>query len=358
MPKAYSYLRMSTETQLKGDSKRRQLQLSTEYAKTHGLELIEHFEDIGVSAFKGRNKASGDLGRFLAAVEVGKIDKGSYLLVESLDRLSRDKIVTAHKLLLSLVDNGIVVVTLADGMVYSEESVTGPDALTKLIISLTIMSRAHEESLTKSRRVSAAWANKRAGASEKKLTKVAPSWLRLNPDKKSFELVPERVEIVRKMFEDSKNGIGTISITRRLNQQGVPTWRRRIREQGWQPSTVKKILDSRTVLGEYAPHRRVNGKPTPLEPIASYYPSIISEDLFYGAKASRESRRHRGGRKGKLFTSLFSTIVRCGYCGLAVRVHSKGPKPKGGVYMRCNGAIRGLGCKAKSWPYVLPRVEN
>ena len=82
---------MSTDTQLKGDSLRRQKQLSENYAIENGLELVQEDDlfDIGISAFKGENAVSGALGRFLEASRAGRIPKGSYLLVESLDRLSR-----------------------------------------------------------------------------------------------------------------------------------------------------------------------------------------------------------------------------------------------------------------------------
>ena len=57
-PRAYSYIRMSTDMQLKGDSLRRQLEASTKYAATNGLDLIadDRLHDIGVSAFKGDNE--------------------------------------------------------------------------------------------------------------------------------------------------------------------------------------------------------------------------------------------------------------------------------------------------------------
>ena len=57
MPKAYSYIRMSTQKQLKGDSLKRQLDLSKEYAEQHNLELDESISDIGISAFKGPAKS-------------------------------------------------------------------------------------------------------------------------------------------------------------------------------------------------------------------------------------------------------------------------------------------------------------
>ena len=41
MPRAFSYLRLSTDVQLKGDGLRRQLEASKKYAAEHGLDLVE-----------------------------------------------------------------------------------------------------------------------------------------------------------------------------------------------------------------------------------------------------------------------------------------------------------------------------
>jgi hypothetical protein len=56
---------MSTPEQLKGHSKRRQLEKSIEYARTHNLEFADEsqIEDIGVSAFRGANVKYGALGQ-------------------------------------------------------------------------------------------------------------------------------------------------------------------------------------------------------------------------------------------------------------------------------------------------------
>jgi hypothetical protein len=53
--KAFFYVRMSTATQLQGDSLRRQTQLSEQYIAEHGLDLDE--DDIVVSASDGSNIA-------------------------------------------------------------------------------------------------------------------------------------------------------------------------------------------------------------------------------------------------------------------------------------------------------------
>ena len=159
--KAYSYVRMSTDLQLKGDSLRRQREASRKYAQAHELELVEDVDlhDIGVSAYRGKNLASGAFGRFLEAVRDGKIDEGSYLLVESFDRLSRQEPMAALEPFLEIIRRGLVLVTLDDERVFRRGEVKFED----LIISIAKMSRANEESARKSDRLAEAWKAKRAG---------------------------------------------------------------------------------------------------------------------------------------------------------------------------------------------------
>ena len=88
------------------------------------------------------------------------MERGSYLIVESLDRLSREEILPAHTLFLSIVQAGINLVTLIDKRVYRAKTTN----LVDMITSLVIMERAHDESKTKSMRVGAAWKNKRSQA--------------------------------------------------------------------------------------------------------------------------------------------------------------------------------------------------
>jgi DNA invertase Pin-like site-specific DNA recombinase len=60
--------------------------------------LVENYRDLGVSAFRGKNADHGALKAFLDRVESGLIQPGSYLIVESLDRLSRTDITYALQL--------------------------------------------------------------------------------------------------------------------------------------------------------------------------------------------------------------------------------------------------------------------
>ena len=123
--KAYSYIRFSTPEQASGDSYRRQAELSNRYAEEHGLNLDTSLSlcDLGISGLTGENRSKGALALFLKAVETGKVPAGSFLVVESLDRLSRDTMSEQMSLFIGLINAGLTVVTLADGQSYSKTTI-------------------------------------------------------------------------------------------------------------------------------------------------------------------------------------------------------------------------------------------
>ncbi|BAO86871.1 recombinase family protein [Caballeronia cordobensis] len=276
MPTAYSYVRFSTPEQSKGDSLRRQQASSEAYALAHGLTLDTTltFHDLGVSAYRGSNVERGRLGDFLQACDTGLVLPGSYLLVESLDRLSRAQVMDAFDLFRSILKKQITIVTLTDNRVYSAAT----SEMTDLIISLSVMSRAHDESQTKSMRLRAAWSNKRANIGTKKLTARCPLWLKLNDAKTEFSFIPERVEVVKDIISLAKNGMGQVVIAKMLNERGTPSFSGNV--NGWHPSYIQKILTSKQLYGEFQPGETQNGrKVVNGEPIDNYYPALITKDV-------------------------------------------------------------------------------
>jgi DNA invertase Pin-like site-specific DNA recombinase len=352
-PRAYSYIRFSTPEQQNGDSFRRQYELSLAYAELHGLILDERltYRDLGVSAFDKSNVRGGQLGAFLDAIESGAVPAGSYLLVESLDRISRAQITDALEIFMAIVNRGVTIVTLADGMEYNKPKIN--KQFTDLIISIAIMSRAHEESLMKSRRLKAAWRSKRANIDAKKLTSIAPGWLELSEDRTRYIPVLHKAQLVSDIFDWTRNGMGTASIAKRLNQQGVPTFGARAKNM-WHTSYIKKILSSRAVLGEFQPHVLVDGKRVPEgEPILDYFPRIISDEIFLLATSSQQSRRVNGaGRKGVGLSNLFSGLLRCGYCQGPMVYVNKGHVGPRGKLLVCSHAKGGKDCHYEPWEYA------
>jgi len=342
MRSGYSYIRFSTPEQARGDSHRRQLELSQRYAQEHGIELDTSLQlnDFGISAFRGHNAISGRLGSFLEAVETGKVKPGSVLLVESLDRLSRSEVMTSLNLFTQLLGQGISIVTLADSREYTRESIND---IGNLIYSLLIMSRSHEESLMKSKRIAAAWEVKRMKALDgHKMTRRIPAWICLVDGK--FELIPERAALVQRIFTMSKGGMGNALIAKELNLEGIDTWGDGIHQsrkaKGWHTSYVLKILNNRAVIGEMTPHKMEQGKRVPQEPLSGYYPNVITDEVFALTQAAIQSRRGKGGEVAS-GGNLFPHLIKCGQCGGSLVRVNKGKKSPGAVLV-CDDGRRGV----------------
>lgn len=365
-PKAYSYLRFSTPEQMKGDSTRRQLALAREYAQRRGLDLDEEltFQDLGVSAYRGKNAQGGRLGDFLEACRKGIVPRGSYFLVENVDRLSRQTAWKAVRVLQDLCEEGITVVTLHDGKEYNEE-VLGREPMAFFYPIIAFMT-AHEESAKKAARLKEVWKAKhaRAAAHEGITTSVCPAWLRLQrPSEKAalafsearFVPIPERVKIVKGIFKDVSMGVGTETIARRLNSKGVKPFGRGTQ---WHKSYIQKILRNPAAIGTYSPHvheyhegRHIK---KPLKPIKDYFPKIISRELFEAVQAMRQGANSplRGRHASAPLQNLFGGMARCPKCDGTMTRTMKGSSGKAGApKLVCVSAKSGKGCQYRSVRY-------
>ena len=110
------------------------------------------------------------------------------------------------------------------------------------------------------------------------MTARCPAWLRLAADRRTYELISDRADIVRQIFADLAAGLGMYSIATRLNKSGVPAF---VGNNGWHRSYIAKTLANRAVLGEFQPHIKIDEDRVPDgEPITNYFPPIIPEELF------------------------------------------------------------------------------
>jgi DNA invertase Pin-like site-specific DNA recombinase len=348
-PLAFSYVRFSSEKQAQGDSLRRQIKAASEYAVANGLLLdTSTYQDLGVSAFKGKNAVEGALGVFIQAVESGVVPSGSFLLVESLDRLSRDNVDLALEQFLSITRRGISIVTLMDGMVYSQATIR--ENWTKLIMALAVMARANEESVTKSRRVKAAFDKKRSLGQV--ITSRGPSWLRLGVDGRTWEVIHDKAAVVNQIFDMAIAGKGQIQITRILEDEGVPVMES---AKFWTQSVVGAILRNPAVYGVF---RQKSGGD---QEVSDYYTPIMSKQKFMTAQDAIKGRLSKGGtRKG--ITSLFSGMSYCGYCGARMKYQ---PTRTGYAYLHCLTAYAHRDkCIGRPFPYgaaeaaILDRLIN
>jgi DNA invertase Pin-like site-specific DNA recombinase len=340
--RAYSYVRFSTAEQRKGDSLARQEKLRTAWLACNPEFVLDHtlkLQDLGVSAFKGKNATDGKLAAFIAAVEDGRVEPGSVLLVESLDRLSRDQIGDALQLFLRLLGAGITIVTLSpDEERFDKSSIND---VVKIITVLVVMSRAHEESATKSKRIAAARKKARNAAREdgKTLTKQLPAWVEATKDGKRVE-IPAAADTVRLIFDLAADGMSTRKIEAKLNATAKAASPKQ--RNGWRRSYIKKILYNRAVLGEYQPHTRTETGRVPVgEAIQGYFPAIVAPDVFYKVQQRLAGNRGKGGRTGAA-SNVLTHLVKCAYCGGAMRFEDKGKPPKGRKYLTCDNGVRGV----------------
>ena len=318
---AYSYLRFSTPEQAFGDSRRRQAALAEDYARRHNLMLDKglNFRDIGISAFRGKNAKEGGLRSFLDAVEYGLVPANSFLLIESLDRLSRDQILEAQSLFLQIINAGVTIVTLLDQRSYSVASLNMNP--TDLIISLVYMMRANEESETKSFRLKAAWAARRDRPGNTYHGGQCPGWIRPNLSKTGYELIPERVKVLQRIFRQSIEGAGLQTIARQLNEEGVPLFGRgNQRGKLWQRALLRHMLQTDLVIGTYTPCKAeiVCGKTryVPIGPKPFYYPAAISlqDWLLVRERRLAWSAYYGCQRRNAKVANVLSRLGRCPRC--------------------------------------------
>ena len=349
---AYSYIRFSHPAQAAGRSQARQIEACEEYCTRHGLTLAQgddyRFLDAGVSGWKGDHLGEkGQLARFRKLVDDGTVERGSTLIIESLDRINRQDVWTALPWFMGLIRAGVNVVTLSDGRVYTDKGGTED-----LILSIFSMSRAHEESTIKSKRVRDAYAKKHelARTENKPMGNAKPMWLELSDDKKQYILRPDRAALVQRIYQLAIDGYGKGASSKKLNIEGIPSFKGKT----WGASSLDKVLNNRAVLGEYQPYsvqvdesgvRQKSG-----DPILNYYPAAIDESTFYQAKAAIEGRRKAGTTNQSKNFNVWQGVAKCALCGGttagAMHLVNKGKAPKGNTYLQCYDARKGM-CKGK-----------
>jgi len=351
--KAYSYLRFSSPEQMKGDSYRRQTSRAQEYAARNKLELDERltFQDLGVSAFRGKNSETGRLADFREAVRAGLVERGSVLLVESLDRISRQSARKALRVLEEICEEGITVITLSDGRSYTVDSLDSDP--TTLLMSLLIFIRANEESTSKAGRIRDAWTGKRQQAGSKPLTSRGPGWLKLERDTGKWSVIEERAAVVQRVFRETLEGRGQNAITESLNREGVPVFGK---AGHWHRSYVMKLLNNPAVMGTFTPCTSdwQDGKQrrTALEPVPGYFPAVVDPETFQRVQAMRQDKSSpaRGiHAKGEL-QNILGGLLECSRCGSRATTVNKGPRSK--RYVVCSRAKVGAGCTYTAMPYA------
>lgn len=342
-PRVYSYIRFSTPEQAMGDSERRQLEIVREWAEKRGYKLDESLKpDRGVSGFTGEHRKKGHLGTFLKMVQAGSVPKGSILVVENIDRLSREGVFTTlREIFFTLFDYGVTIQTLSPEQAFDRKTVETGEAF--LLIAQII--RARDESERKSQRGQQNWKQKKKRAHDDGciLTAKCPAWLRVVTDSKDgqrrFQILPGAKQTIRKMFDLKLSGVGVRGMVKPLNASAK--WSR---PNGFHASYIRKILVNRAVIGEHQPCKNVDGTFVPDgDPIQDYFPKIVDPAVFLAVQAMFAKNKYKGGRTGKA-KNLFTHFVKCAYCGGSMAYVDRSRAKRSYPYLVCDRARRGVGC--------------
>ena len=336
------YARFSSAQQERGSSIERQLELARAHIAREGWTEIEFVEDRGRSAWKGDHLSKGNLGLLTKRIMSGEFEPGTVILVEKLDRLSRQDRRITRRWLEDVTDLGMGVATVDGGRLYTAKTLQAN--MTEDIEILIRAELAWKESQQKSERIMDAQARNRAkaAATGKVMSARCPGWLRV--ENGSFIQDAARVALVQQIFQWTADGVGARTIAKRLNDVPVETWGKA--RGGWEPTYISEIINSPAVEGDHQPRRLVDGaKINTFDKIVGYYPRIIAADLVTAARSARKMRQRSGGGHRMGFRNLFQSVIRCASCGSTMTLRN-GPTPRANLI--CSNVFRGRKCEQKT----------
>lgn len=108
----------------------------------------KNFHDLGISAFKETNRPS--LADMLEAINTGHIEAGDYIILENLDRLSRQGIDVTQEIINKILRQDVNIISLSDGLELTKKSLND---LVSIIRVATVAYLAHQESEKKRERI-------------------------------------------------------------------------------------------------------------------------------------------------------------------------------------------------------------
>ncbi|MCZ4108542.1 recombinase family protein [Brevundimonas diminuta] len=323
-----AYARFSSAAQAEGTSLDRQFDFAEAHAARNGWTISERLIDEGRSAFKAKHKSeTAALGQFLRNLDQGRYGQGDILLVEALDRLSREEPLDALANLTRITSAGVRVEIIdAKLSLVRGQYEANIGSLVQLLVGAA---QAHGESKRKSELLTKTWREKRK---EGVVRTHHPHWM-----DKTKTLLPDRVKTVRMIFDLADRGFGRLKIAKELNAAGHKTWggtseKGKPKSGDWSAQQVSQILKNRAVLGEaqaFSGDEAVG----PVDP--DYYPRIIETEQFERVN-SIPTRKFSGKGAGRqsLSGNIFRGWFNCS-CGRPMVID---PKP-GRRYVRCSGSL-------------------
>ncbi|MFM5230933.1 recombinase family protein [Aeromonas media] len=331
-PVAYSYVRLSSRSQLKGDGARRQMEAAELYCKQHSLTLsTQTFHDLGVSAYKDGDRPS--LSDLQDCITSGRIREGDFVILEKLDRLSRKGISDTQVMLINIIKHGVIVISLMDNLRLDRRSLD--DLLTVIQVAVAA-DLAYKESFAKSQRIQA---NKDAAKEKAKqgiaVPRKLPFWLSMVDGKYQLN---ERLPVLNTILDMKRAGASFQKISQHLNLSGVKP----VNSNGvWNPGTLRGVLRNPALYGAHQITTKIKDKYVPTDIVRDYYPAVINFAEYEHLNGKAVQRP-----AGQSQTNHISGLVFCGCCGKRMSHKSRYYKDKKFDYYYCRYAINGA-CEFK-----------
>lgn len=386
---AYSYERVSSGAQVQGGGLTRQADDAAAWCVRNGYELDATLDltDAGRSAYKGEHLSKGALGRFLALAQQGQLGSNPTLLIEAVDRLSRQEPLDAlQSTFFALVNAGVEIVDLEDQRHYNRESLAG-DALILLVLKCRA---AHDYSKRLSRRLEAHWDQTREGFRDGSRIHRGgrggrkPHWLELDEAGERW-IVNDRAKDLQLLF-DLLEVQGLKLTAEQLNAQGIPG----PAGKPWGADAVRKMAINPAAMGtlrlgqgahvagktalsrwkrrkaeaEKTGKRFTEAEPTvpPVELIEGFYPAVIEREQFERIGRLIASRRHspvaaanRGAGCGHSFLQGLAKCHEGGFMGATLsRPQRAAPR----YYLRCRRRLDGRKCSCGGKGWLLPELHQ
>ncbi|ELA9321879.1 recombinase family protein [Vibrio parahaemolyticus] len=369
MNKYHLYQRVSKQIQAEeGQGIQRQEQACEHWISDYNKRLLSEgksayskgliYEDRGKSAYTAANFKRGELGALINDIENGKIEKGDLIVIELIDRFSRANVDFVRSQFQRVLDAGVKIAITKWNLVF-EENMESVSSVTGRILLEIGMYLAYQESSQKSSRIKAS--RKLLEDSGRKSIAKPPFWLARNLDLKSYTIIEENAEIIRKIFYLKLNfNYGPQKIIKSLGDLDI--YRYSFDENGNLIKTTKNSPLSESSINAYIRNTNVIGKLDGKD----YYPRIIDDRTFYAVQ--KRTRENTGG-VGEIFRNVFVGVGKCGClirkenengcgslakCGYIMAFSSRKVKnPTKGMYLKCNRKRKSTKCDSENINYYL-----
>lgn len=241
---AYIYIRFSTPRQEKGSSQERQLEACRDYVARKGWNEAEAPTcDLGRSAWKGVHLKSGNLGKLAKRIMDGDLAPG-VIVVENLDRLSRQKPRVTQRWMEDICDRGFKIASVKGDKVFDAQSLE--DNIMDILDVLYQGKAANDYVETLSIRSKGSYENrlKAARIDNTAIHTVGPAWLKAvgkRPDV-VWDAIPERTRVVREIFDMTVAGKAPWAIATAFNNR--PNYLS-FTGKKWERTAIVKIIRNR-----------------------------------------------------------------------------------------------------------------